>query len=635
MKISTRWLLAGTVISVVLTASALGDDSQPPLAASARPELEYLKVVNRAGPPSDPQLLFLLMGQFANANRQREGAEFFSSLMQQFAPQLTDAQKALYLSATALLRAQAAADVSFLSRIQWVRSTVKMLDEAKQLSGGKVFIVRWISGVVRAQLPGFFAQRENARIDLQWCLEHTDGAPHPGWLREVHYQIASLHKEGENPALAMEHLRLSGYKSYDKPVTLVTPFGEDPSFGHTFSSRNIAEIVPGRVYALSGYEFTEYYFVVSDDGRELIGIDAGTRPDSAKSAYEALRAAFPTLPPLTTILITHAHWDHVGGYRYFRGLDSKPRFIARSNYAEEIEADLKAPQRDLKHFFGARFDLQELRGFKPDATVDRQTELRIGGTRVELIPVQGGETHDALFIRLPDLGALFVGDFIMPYLGAPFTEEGDLDGLLKAIDVVAEKNPRYLLHGHEPLTRVFNSPAMLVAMKAHLAWLREQVLAGIRNGFERAALQQANFIPPDLLRSNPATHVAYLVMRENVINRLYDQNVGYWQPDMQGIDYLTRNDRGSMLVDYLGVSERQLANAAQKMIDDGKHELAAYMLDATRVRFPESAAIARVERLAYLKLKEKYQDMNPFKFILYSGRIGDATPQMGQGGQSK
>lgn len=635
MKTSTRWLLAGTLSGVVLTAVVLGTDRRPPLPQSNRPELEYLKVVNRAGPPRDPQLLFLLMGQFANAHQQREGAEFLSALMQQFAPQLSDAQKALYLSATALLRAQAAPDVSFLRRIEWVRSTVTMLDVAKQLSGGEVFVVRWISGVVRAQLPGFFAQRKDALADLQWCLEHADRAPHPGWLREVHYQIASLYKDDDYPALGMEHLKMSGYRDFDKKVTLVTPFSEDPSFGHTFSSRNIAEIVPGRVYALSGFEFTEYYFVVSDDGRELIGIDAGTRPDSAKSAYEALRAAHPALPPLTTVLITHAHWDHVGGYRYFKELDSKPRFIARSNYAEEIESDLKASRRDLKQFFGERFNLEGLRGFKPDATVDRQTELRLGGTRVELIPVQGGETHDALFISLPDLGVLFAGDFIMPYLGAPFTEEGDLDGLLKAIDIVVERNPRYLLHGHEPLTRVFSSTAMLAAMKGHLAWLREQVLAGIRNGVERGELQQANLIPPELLRSDPATHVAYLVMRENVINRLYDQNVGYWQPEMQGVDNLTRADRGSMLVDYLGMSESRLANAAQKMIDDGKHELAADMLDATRDRFPESAALARVERLAYLKLKEKYQDINPFKFILYSGRIGDATPQMGQGRKSK
>jgi glyoxylase-like metal-dependent hydrolase (beta-lactamase superfamily II) len=470
-----------------------------------------------------------------------------------------------------------------------------------------VFVVRWISGVVRAQLPGFFVQRDRALQDLRWCLEHADGAPQRGWLPEVRYQLAALER---------------GEKA-DKPIKLVTPFAEDPENGHTFSARRIAEVVPGRVYALSGFEFTEYYFVVSDDARELIAIDAGTRPDSAKTAYEALRAAYPKLPPLTTVLVTHAHWDHVGGHGYFEGLEPKPRFIARSNYADEIANDLKGPHALLKHFFGSRFDLEELKSFRPGATVERRTELKLGGTRFELIPIEGGETHDGLFIHLPQLGVLFAGDFIMPYLGAPFIEEGDFDGLLAAIDLVKDLNPRILLHGHEPLTQLFNSVAMLADTKEQLVWLREQVRAGIANGVERAALQQANLIPPRLLTDHPATHLAYLVLRENVINRLYDQTVGYWQTDLAGMDYVSRADRGSALVDYLGLSDRELAAAAERMIRDGKHELAAQLVDAARERLPQSAELARVHRLAYLKLKEKYADSNPFKFIVYNSRLGD------------
>ena len=70
-----------------------------------------------------------------------------------------------------------------------------------------------------------------------------------------------------------------------------------------------------------------------------------------------------------------------------------------------------------------------------------------------------------MFIHLPDQGVMFVGDFIMPYLGAPFVEEGDLQGLLDAIDIVVEKHPQHLLHGHEPLTRNFASAAMLAQLK--------------------------------------------------------------------------------------------------------------------------------------------------------------------------
>jgi hypothetical protein len=35
-----------------------------------------------------------------------------------------------------------------------------------------------------------------------------------------------------------------------------------------------------------------------------------------------------------------------------------------------------------------------------------------------------------------------------------------------------------------------------------------------------------------------------------------------------------------------------------------------------------------VRKLAYLKLMEKYQEFNPFKFILYSGEIEEFTPQI-------
>jgi hypothetical protein len=77
------------------------------------------------------------------------------------------------------------------------------------------------------------------------------------------------------------------------------------------------------------------------------------------------------------------------------------------------------------------------------------------------------------------------------------------------------------------------------------------------------------------------------------------------------------------------VSERQLVKATERMIADGKYELAATALDWTKGRFAESQSLREVERLTYLKLMEKYQEFDPFKFIIYSGRIGNQTPQMG------
>jgi hypothetical protein len=85
------------------------------------------------------------------------------------------------------------------------------------------------------------------------------------------------------------------------------------------------------------------------------------------------------------------------------------------------------------------------------------------------------------------------------------------------------------------------------------------------------------------------------------------------------------------LVDYLGLSERQLVETVERLATDGKYELGASLLESCGNRFEHSASVASAKRLIYLKLMEKDQNMDPFKFIIYSGRIGEQTPQMASG----
>jgi glyoxylase-like metal-dependent hydrolase (beta-lactamase superfamily II) len=592
------------------------------------PELEYLKAVNSLAPPKDPELMFILMGEFASSNLQDEGADFFSARFREFEPQLTSAQKSLYLGIIGLLRAQNASRVPLLKRYGYVNDTIATLDQAKQISGGQVFVVNWIAGVVHTELPGFFHQRKAAHEELAWCVEHADKAPHPAWLREVYYHLGKLALNDGDPAKANEYLRRSGYPDFDHPITLATPFSEDRITGHTFAPRIIREIVPGRVYALTGFEFTEYYFVISRDGRQLISIDAGTRPDSAKSAYQALQAYAPGLPPLTTVFITHAHWDHIGGHSYFRGLNPPPKFYGRANYREEFEKEFNGPGTFAKSFFGERFSSEDVQSYKPDVAINKRTEVNIGGTRFELIPVHGGETHDAMLVHLPDESVMFVGDVIMPYLGAPFVEEGDLTGLFDAIDEIATRNPQHLLHGHEPLTRNFRSPVILSHLKTDLTWLQDQVLAAIRRGDDRAAIHEANLIPPDFLGKQPDAYQPYYILREHVIDRIYDQNVGYWQANLEGLAHPSRADHAELLVDYFGVSEGQILKAAERLSADGKYAMAAQLLETAESKFPHSEPLKKAKRFAYLKLMEKNQNTDPFKFIIYSAEAGEQTPQI-------
>src|SRR5262252_4366085 len=616
------------VLLFIVVAIVVLRSSDKPLAKLRNPDLEYLKAVNSTAPPKDPELMFILMTEFANSNLQAEGADFFSARLREFEPQLTPVQRSLYLGIIGLLHAQHASSVPLLRRYGYVKETIATLNQAKQLSGGQVFVVNWISGIVHTELPSLFGQRKVAQEELAWCLEHAEKAPHPGWLREVYYHLGKLALNDGDTTKAQEYLHRSGYTGFDHPITLATPFSEDRASGHAFAPRHITEIVPGRVYALTGFEFTEYYFVVSKDGKQLISIDAGTRPDFAKGAYEALQAFAPGLPPLTTVFVTHAHWDHVGGHSYFRGLTSRPTFYGRGNYQEEFDREFSGPETFAKPFFGERFRNETVVNYRPDVAIDNRTDLDIGGSKIELIPARGGETPDAMLIHLPEERVMFMGDVMMPYMGAPFDEDGDFQGLLDALDVAVSRNPQYLLHGHEPITRNFSSTLILSHLRTDLAWLREQVLAAIRRGDERAAIHEANLIPPDLLASQPDAHQPYYIVREHLIDRLYDQHVGYWEANLQGLAHPTRQDRAELLVDYLGLSEAQIVNAADRLSADGRYAMAAELIETAEPKLANSDALKRGKRLAYLKLMERSQNTDPFKFIIYSSKAGEQTPQI-------
>jgi hypothetical protein len=50
------------------------------------------------------------------------------------------------------------------------------------------------------------------------------------------------------------------------------------------------------------------------------------------------------------------------------------------------------------------------------------------------------------------------------------------------------------------------------------------------------------------------------------------------------------------------------------------------LLEASAAKFGRTESIAKAQQLVYRKLMEKYQNTDPFKYILYSAKIGEQTP---------
>ncbi|HLA62208.1 MAG TPA: hypothetical protein VK626_08180, partial [Nitrospiraceae bacterium] len=242
-----RCSLTITTISLI-AANLLGSGcatTSPSPSQTYNAELEYLKSLHQAGPVTEPQLVAFLMQQFMNANQLHAGIAFFESFLQKHGGQLSPEQTGLYLSALGVLRATYANQVPLLSRIAWVNETIEILEHARDLTKNEYFLVRWMIGVVYAQLPERFNKADAALTDLKWCVDNIAKAPHDGWLREPYYYLAVLYDRAKDQQQAQAYLRLSGYDGFNKPITLTTPYAVNATKGFTFHPKRLREIVPG------------------------------------------------------------------------------------------------------------------------------------------------------------------------------------------------------------------------------------------------------------------------------------------------------------------------------------------------------------------------------------------------------
>jgi Metallo-beta-lactamase superfamily len=85
--------------------------------------------------------------------------------------------------------------------------------------------------------------------------------------------------------------------------------------------------------------------VLTDAG--IVAIDAGTTEATARAALDALRRRVST--PVSHVILTHAHWDHVGGLAALRAPNT--RVIAQAGFADELRIvnDTGVP---FRYFFG-------------------------------------------------------------------------------------------------------------------------------------------------------------------------------------------------------------------------------------------------------------------------------------------
>ncbi len=560
--------------------------------------VDALKVA-AAWPGADRATLVTLATVLAATGADQEGYRYFEQLA------ASQPDQVLPLALAGYFQVRSGADIP---------AGLARLDDAASRDLGPA---QYYRGLALAGLPADAGRAEQAIADLEFVLAVRDQFPSP-MLRAVYHGLTAAYKAAGKHDLAVRAAADSGLSS--APAGTRLEFGGgwmNAADGFHMSSPAIAEVAPG-VRVAHGYDFGDFAFVSTGDG--VVAVDAGTAEYRVRAA---LADAGIDAGDVSHVLLTHAHFDHVGGIGAFAS--PATQVIAQAGFTAEL-------RRQRTHVFPFRYFTGNGAGFGSDAahsaidaiTVDQPvasvTTLSVGGTEFVLYPTTGGETSDALMVYLPASGVLFTGDVMMPYLGAPFFAEGSPDGLLDALRLIVQLNPRVLVHGHPVLTELFTA-ATVPGLLAALTELRDVSVAKIRSGQTLTQALDGSHLPA-ALREHPVAVVPFAAIAEHFVQRLYQQNSGYWQPDGQGLEPIGPTDRAEALDLLAGGRAEQFAAAAQTLLAQRDAALALEIATAGLVSHPDHADLASLRTQALYRLMERHQLQDPFRFLIYGELAG-------------
>jgi glyoxylase-like metal-dependent hydrolase (beta-lactamase superfamily II) len=506
-----------------------------------------------------------------------------------------------------------------------VATAVTKLDKATTMEPG---LPQYFRGLALAELlpgeppseaglaAGDTGRANQVIADLEFVLAARDQFP-VALLRAAYQGLARAYAVLGRHQQAAEALRRSGLGpvATDRPL-MFTSFSVTARDGLRLSVPAALSPAPD-VHVAQSYDFGDFAFIQTSAG--VVAIDAGTSPDRVLAAMGDL--GLKDHIPVSHLILTHAHFDHIGGAAAVRGPDTEVIASAGFPAEAELQRHWSVPRDLTGTSAGPASDV------KPDRLISERTSLVAGDTEFVLIPVRGGETPDALMVYLPASGLLFAGDVMMPYVGVPFTAEGSPEGLLDTLRYIRELAPRQLIEGHTTLTENFTIEA-LAGLEPALTELHEFALARIGENMTLPHILDLGYLPA-LLRDHPAAVVPYLVSRDNFIARLYHQRTGYWQPDGQGLEPRSQEERAAVFDLLAGEKAEAFVATAATLAGQGDLALALEILAPGLLRHPDSSQLAELRQTVLVRLMEQRQLLDPFGFLVYAELAGAELSPVG------
>jgi len=213
-------------------------------------------------------------------------------------------------------------------------------------------------------------------------------------------------------------------------------------------------------------------FLVTPNG--VVVVDALGSPALAQRLIAAIGKV--TAQPITHLIVTHYHADHIYGLQAFKAVGA--RIIAHRAARAYLTSDtarlrLEASRRELAPFVNAQTRLVQA-----DDWLDADQELSVGGVRILIRHVGPSHTPEDLVVFVPQEKVLFAGDLVFR-ARIPFVGQADSRQWIKALDGLLAFDAGTIVPGHGPASTAARDDMQLT--RDYLVHLRTTMGTAAKN----------------------------------------------------------------------------------------------------------------------------------------------------------
>ena len=334
-----------------------------------------------------------------------------------------------------------------------------------------------------------------------------------------------------------------------------------------------------RVYWAQYYDYSSFGFLIGDKG--VIALDCGWWPGATARALKDLRQI--TEKPITHIIYTHGHADHIAGCSALIEADQHIEIIAQEDYLryrnEVVSSRLPFIARRGSDQMGFLLD-QNIGGsvgagvgpgfydgkasyYAPTRLVSGGDTLNIDGHEIVLINAKS-DIDDAIALYLPDGKILIPGDAVHgtgPVIATPRQEKGrDPMVWMATLEQLSKVDVNVLLPGHGPIyTDAASSKRIIEDVRDTIQYIVDHIVRGLNAGEMRDDIIASLQLPPHL-----ANHpdIGWYYHSLNFVARGVHANfAGWWGDDYKGMFELAPDDLAQKYVTALGGTTSALAIA--------------------------------------------------------------------------